>query len=180
VRLASNTHTLEQGAKLIPAPVSRGAGGVFLDIPANGNSLIPGYYFLTLVDSRGVPSVSKIIQITQPTDNVYLAVAEAWARETNGLSKITFNVTLSKPSATPVSMGYFTFAGSAQPGTDYTEASSGYLVFDPGETFRTIEIELRGDLARETDEWFYLELTAVSPDAILVKGQAVGVISDND
>jgi len=70
---------------------------------ANGNSLIPGYYFVTLVDSRGVPSVSKIIQITQPTDNVYLGVAEAWARETNGNSKITFNVTLSNTSATPVS-----------------------------------------------------------------------------
>lgn len=180
VRLASNTHTLEQGAKLIPAPVSRGAGGVFLDIPANGNSLIPGYYFLTLVDSRGVPSASKIIQITQPTDNVYLGVAEAWARETNGNSKITFNVTLSKPSTTPVSMGYYTFAGSAMPGSDYTQATNGYLVFDPGETFRTIEIELRGDLARETDEWFYLELTAVSSNVVVVKGQAVGVISDND
>lgn len=180
VRLSSSTHTLEQSARLIPAPVSRGAGGVFLDIPANANSLTPGYYFLTLVDSRGVPSVSKIIQITQPTDNVYLGVAEGWARETNATSKITFNVTLSKPAATPVSMGYYTFAGTAQPGTDYTEAVGGWIVFNPGETSKLIEIELRGDLVKESDEWFYLELTAVSPNVTTVKHQAVGVISDND
>lgn len=180
VRLSSSTHTLEQSAKLIPAPVSRGAGGVFLDIPANANSLTPGYYFLTLVDNRGVPSVSKIIQITQPTDNVYLGVAEGWTRETNANSKITFNVTLSKASTTPVSMGYYTFAGTAQLGTDYSEVAGGYLLFNPGETFKTIEITVRGDTAKETDEWFYLELTAVSPEVITVKHQAVGVISDND
>jgi hypothetical protein len=180
VRLSSSTHTLEQSARLIPAPVSRGAGGVFLDIPANQNTLTPGYYFLTLVDNRGVPSVSKIIQITQPTDQVYLAVAEGWARETNGDSKMVFNVTLSKAATAPVSMGYYTFAGTAQPGSDYVEAVGGWLIFNPGETFKTIEITLRGDLAKESDEWFYLELTSISPNVIGVKQQAVGVISDND
>lgn len=131
IRLGSNTHTLEQSAKLIPAPVNRGESGVFLDIPANGNTLTSGYYFLTVVDSRGAPSVSKIIQITQPTDNVYLAVAYSWIRETNGNWKITLNATLSKPSTTAVSMGYYTFQGTALPNLVYAQALNGWLNCNP-------------------------------------------------
>jgi hypothetical protein len=38
-------------------------GSVRVTAPANGNEAPPGYYMLFIINSKGIPSVAKIIQL---------------------------------------------------------------------------------------------------------------------
>jgi len=62
-------------------------------------------------------------------------------------------VTLDNPSSKEISIDYSTVDGSAIAGEDYT-AISGTLSFAPGETSKTIEVDLLGDSIDEIDEAF--------------------------
>jgi subtilisin family serine protease len=75
---------------------------------------------------------------------------------------VTFTVHLSAPSSQPVSVSYSTANGTALAGHDY-QAASGTVVFNPGETDKTIVITILGDSIDESDESFSITL-----------GQAVG------
>lgn len=59
------------------------------------------------------------------------------------------------PFAGTAKLSYRTEAGSAEPGTDF-EAHQGQLVFGPGETTRTIEIQTFADQTTEPSEAFNL------------------------
>src|SRR5262249_19450221 len=70
VRPGSTTHTFDMEQRLIglcgaaPQPSCSGAGTLTLTSPPNGNIAPPGYYMLFLLDSAGVPSVAKFIQLS--------------------------------------------------------------------------------------------------------------------
>ncbi|MBI1840204.1 MAG: N-acetylmuramoyl-L-alanine amidase, partial [Verrucomicrobia bacterium] len=75
----------------------------------------------------------------------------------SGFTQMVFTVTLSNPSTTPVSVCYSTSPGSATNVLDYTSASW-TLVFAPGETEKTLSIQVAGDSVDEVDETFSLAL----------------------
>ena len=51
----------------------------------------------------------------------------------------------------------------------------------PGETTKTITIEVKGDSKKEADETFYLDLFGLSPDASgFTKSRGVGTILNDD
>jgi len=91
----------------------------------------------------------------------------------------TFTVTLSAPSATPVTVNYSTVNGTAAAGSDY-EAATGTLTFAPGETTKTITIKVKGDRTKEADETFYLDLFGVSSNALILDAQGIGTILNDD
>jgi Domain of unknown function (DUF1929)/Glyoxal oxidase N-terminus/Kelch motif len=64
IRLGSVTHAFNQSQILDHLRFSQISGGLQVTAPANGNLAPPGYYMLFLVNSNGVPSVAKIIQVT--------------------------------------------------------------------------------------------------------------------
>jgi hypothetical protein len=85
---------------------------------------------------------------------------------------------LDAPSGRIVSVDFSTADGDATAGNDYT-AKSGSVSFAPGETVRTMLVDVAGDGADEGDETFTLDLSA--PNHVeLGNDQTVITIVDND
>ena len=64
MRLASTTHTVNNDQRRVPLQFTlRPDASYDLAIPGNPGVVLPGYYMLFALDDRGVPSVSKTIQI---------------------------------------------------------------------------------------------------------------------
>jgi hypothetical protein len=55
-------------------------------------------------------------------------------------------------------MSYQTVNGTATTGDNDYGARTGTLTFAPGETTKTITVQVNGDSKREADESFYLDL----------------------
>jgi hypothetical protein len=91
----------------------------------------------------------------------------------------TFTVTLSAAYDQPVTMSFSTVNGTAKSSEDYI-AKSGTLTFAPGETTKTITIEVKGDSKREGNETFYLDLFGLSSNTLFTKNRGVGTILNDD
>jgi hypothetical protein len=59
-------------------------------------------------------------------------------------------------------------------------AKSGTLTFAPGETTKTITIQIKGDSKNEANETFYLDLFGISSNALFTKNRGVGTILNDD
>ena len=95
-----------------------------------------------------------------------------------GITPVTFTVTLSAPTTSTVSVHYATQNGTATAGEDYT-AVDGTLVFAPGETSKTVTVNVLGDRKAEADETFTLVLS--SPvKGVLGDDSATAVIENDD
>ncbi|KAK2581724.1 hypothetical protein KPH14_002208 [Odynerus spinipes] len=80
----------------------------------------------------------------------------------------------------PCTVDYTTEDGSAEAGSDYVSAK-GTLIFEPGETKKTIQLSVIDDELFEEDEHFYVRLSNVSQPAMLVSPSlATVMILDDD
>jgi len=95
-----------------------------------------------------------------------------------GTSAATFTVTLSAVGAGTVTVRYATANVEALAGSDYT-AAGGTLAFLPGQTSKTLTVNLRGDTAVESDETFVVNLSAPAGATLLDK-QGLGTIRNDD
>ncbi|UXA16212.1 cellulase family glycosylhydrolase [Mycobacterium sp. SMC-4] len=96
----------------------------------------------------------------------------------NGMTQMTFVVTLSKGSADPVTISYATSDGTASAGVDYL-AKAGAITFAPGVLSQQIQISVLGDTDVEADETFTLTLS--NPiGATIAGGSATGTILNDD
>ena len=92
-----------------------------------------------------------------------------------GSTAFEFTVSLSNPSYQAVTVSYHTADGTATvAGYDY-EAASGTLVFEPGQTEKTITILVFGDWTAEPDETFSVVLTDPQGAELAPGDSAVGV-----
>jgi len=112
-------------------------------------------------------------------DDVQLNIGDRTLPEGNsGTTDFLFNVTLSAVYPLTVTVDYATGGGPATPGVDYTPVS-GTLTFAPGETLKTITVQVIGDALLESEEWFYVNLS--SPvNAAIGDGQGAGSIQNDD
>ena len=62
---------------------------------------------------------------------------------------------------------------------DYV-ANDGTLTFNPGETTKTITIEVKGDSKKEGDETFFVDLFGNSSNSRFVKSRGIGTILNDD
>ncbi len=92
----------------------------------------------------------------------------------------TFTVTLSAAYDQAVTMSYRTVNGTATTGDGDYIAKTGTLTFAPGETTKTITIEVKGDSKREANETFYLDLFGLSSNALFTKNRGLGTILNDD
>ncbi len=92
----------------------------------------------------------------------------------------TFTVTLSVAYDQPVTMSYQTVNGTATTGDGDYIAKTGTLTFAPGETTKTITIEVKGDSKKEANETFYLDLFGLSSNSLFTKNRGIGTILNDD
>ncbi|MFN7928225.1 MAG: discoidin domain-containing protein [Blastocatellia bacterium] len=68
IKMSGLTHTLNSDLRYLRVPFSVSATGDYqLTLASNMNVLTPGYWMLFAVNSQGVPSVAKVIQVTTQT-----------------------------------------------------------------------------------------------------------------
>ena len=104
-----------------------------------------------------------------------LTIADATVLEG---STAEFVVTMSPAARETVTVSYATRGRSATEGADY-EATSGNLIFERGQTTRTIRVAAKFDYESDPNETFTVTLRRPSPSSIvLVDGTAVGRIID--
>lgn len=145
----------------------------------NGDPLVDGYsnygslgQYTVTVSQTAVTSIDPpIVSIAAQT-----AVTEGAA---NRLTAVSFVVTLSKPSANPVTVNYSTRDGSATLLDSDYQSASGTLTFAPGETTKTISVNVVGDTRYEANETFSVELTSPG-NATLGRAEATAAIINDD
>ena len=106
-----------------------------------------------------------------------LSAPDVQAREAPH-ARLTFRVTLSAASAEAVSVRYATADGTATAGTDYV-ATSGRLVFAPGQAQRTVDVPVLHDARSEAAETLTLRLSGAT-GARLADAVATGTIVNAD
>lgn len=113
-------------------------------------------------------------------DPPYVAVGDASSLEgDDGESPLIFRVTLTKSSAEPVLVPWFTTAtGTTDPGLDYVEATE-VLELAPGTLEGTISIAILGETLYEYDQSFALHLEQPA-NAGLLDAEARGWILNDD
>ena len=108
-----------------------------------------------------------------------LSVADARATEGEDAT-MDFAVTLSRAVSETVTVGYATSDGTAQAGSDYTGVL-GLLEFSPGETSKTVSVEVIDDGHDDGEETFTLTLSNASGgNAWLADATATGTIENAD
>jgi hypothetical protein len=115
----------------------------------------------TIVDDELLP----VIDIDEPI-----------ALEGNGV--ITFSVTLSHQSASPVTVDWITAAGTATDGSDYFD-TNGVVTFAPDDTLETVEITVNDDGTYELDETVAVNLSD-PVGAPIGDAQGIGTIANDD
>jgi hypothetical protein len=137
--------------------------GVRLVFPANA-PLARARGEGTIVDNDPPPSAS---------------VNDANVNEGNAGSnnQAVFTVTLSAPSAKPITLSLTTAPGTAA-GTDF-QTTVGLIGFNPGEMTKTFSVEVFGDNAFEADETFFVNIGDPS-NVTVADGQGVGTIVNDD
>ena len=96
----------------------------------------------------------------------------------SGTTSATFTVTLAPASGQNVSVDYSTADGTATAPADYA-ATSGTLTFAPGQTTRTVTVQVAGDTLDELDETFTVNLSN-AVNAAIADGTGLGTILDDD
>ena len=127
----------------------------------------------TITDDDDPPTIS----INSPT------VAEGDSGSTN----MTFTVSLSAASGRLVTVRYglVVAQSTATSGTDYraiaeTTANPGTLTLAPGETSKTITVEVLGDTADEPDETVRLQIASPTNATLGTNSRGDGTITDDD
>jgi hypothetical protein len=121
---------------------------------------------LTILDNDLPPSIS---------------ISNASVTEGNSVfnpNSADFTVTLSAPSSFTVSVDFTVASGTAVVFDDF-DFAQGTVSFQPGVTSRTISVSARGDVTREPNETFFVNLSN-AVDASIADGQGQGTIQNDD
>jgi len=118
---------------------------------------------------------TAVTAVTHPA----VTISDVTVTEGNaGTNFADLMVTLTPASTNTASVNYVTGNGSAASTSDYV-AKSGTITFPPGSTNQTISIGVRGDVAHEASESFFVNLN-VPVNAIIADNQAVCTILNDD
>jgi hypothetical protein len=124
-----------------------------------------GQGIVTILDNEPTISISDVTQ------------AEGQRKFT---TLFRFTVTLGSAYDQPVTVSFRTVNGTATTSDNDYVAKTGTLTFAPGETTKTIWIEVKGDNKRETNEYFYVDLFGNSSNSGFTKKRGLGTILNDD
>ena len=127
----------------------------------------------TISDSSALGTITD-------NDTSTITIAAASVTEGNsGTVNAAFNVTLSPPSGSTVTVDYTTVNGSANAPADYV-ANSGTITFNAGEVSKQIVVQVVGDIVIEPNETYSVNLSDPTNATIAGSGFGVGTITDDD
>jgi Calx-beta domain/FG-GAP-like repeat len=127
----------------------------------------------TIADGQGVGNIMD--------DEPRISIGDVTKREERkNTTQFVFTVTLSAAYDQPVTMSFRTVDGTATTGDGDYVARTGSLTFAPGETSKTITIDVKGDGKREADEVFYLDLFGNGNNSLFTKNRGLGTILNDD
>jgi hypothetical protein len=131
---------------------------------------------IVLADDIGIGTIVNNDVAPPPS----ISISDISRREgRSGTTYFTFTVALSAPSTVPVTVNYATADGTAKASDNDYLPISGTLTFAPGETSKTVTIQVKGDRKREANETFFLNLSGVV-NALLEDDQGIGTIENDD
>jgi uncharacterized repeat protein (TIGR01451 family) len=130
----------------------------------------------TVADSQGQGTI-----LNDDTPTLSITPTVSVTEGNSGTTNATFTVTLSPTSNQTVTVQYATADGTAKSTSDY-QSTSGTLTFDPGDTTKTIDVPVNGDLLVEPDESFTVTLSNQSVNAAIsvTNGTGTGTILNDD
>lgn len=99
--------------------------------------------------------------------------------EGNNAQMASATITLSGPTTEAVSVKWSTIEGTARAGIDFTASTDNTLTFAPGETQKTIQVEVLGDNLLELDEGYFIHFSDIH-NATFVPVDIVVVIDNDD
>jgi hypothetical protein len=127
----------------------------------------------TIANGRGTVTVAE--------DEPRISIGDVSQPEGNsGTTLFTFTVSLSAAYDQAVTVNYATADGTATAANNDYVAAFGTLTFAPGETTKTITVEVVGNTTPEPDKTIYINLSGASTNALVARGQGVGTIMDDD
>jgi Ca2+-binding RTX toxin-like protein len=129
---------------------------------------------LTLSDGSGLGTILNDDQV-----NISVSSGAPVGEGHNGTTQMAFVVTLAQPTAATVTVNYTTSGGTATSSTDYA-AASGTVTFNPGETSKTVLVNVNGDVAQESDETVTLTLSGNSSNSTILVSSATNKILNDD
>jgi len=155
-----------------------------ITIPIIEDSLVEGPESFTLTFTSPVNLVlARTSAVVTIVDNDTISVmplvfvTDTWVNETDGVA--FFNITLTQASATAITVNYQTMAMTALAGNDFiADASS--VTFAPGETTKTVMLELLDDGVVEGREKFGLQLTSATGGAVVGDPLGTATIAPSD
>jgi hypothetical protein len=162
--------------------IATGGSSVVVAVPVRGDTAVESNEtFLvnvsavkgaTLTDGQGVGTVRN--------DDTVLTIADASATEgSSGTKILSFNVKLSAASAVPVTFNVVTANRTALAGSDYVARTVSGVSIPAGTTSKAFTVAIKGDLVREIDETFVVNVGSVV-GAVVGDAQAVGTIVNDD
>ena len=114
-------------------------------------------------------------------DEPRISISDVSKSEGNsGTTLFIFTVSLSAAYDQAVTMSFKTTDGTATASSGDYVARTGTLTFNPGETSKTITIEVKGDSKKEANEMFYLDLFGNSGNSLFTKNRGLGTILNDD
>ena len=129
----------------------------------------------TIADAQGVITIND----NDPTPTLVINNITITEPDSGGTVNAVFTVTLSAASGRTVSVNYATANGTATTANqDYT-AVSGTLNFAPGARTVTITVPVIGNFTRESNETFFVNLSA-AVNATIADSQGQGTINNDD
>jgi hypothetical protein len=177
---AGSDYTAASGTVTIPA----GQLGRTVTIAVKGDRLpeptetfavnLAGATNATIGDGQGVGTILD--------DEPRVSITDVSRKEgnKNQTTQFTFKVTLSAAYDQPVTVSFQTTNGTATTGDGDYVGKTGTLTFNPGETSKTITIDVKGDSKKESDETFYLDLFGLGSNALFIKSRGLGTILNDD
>lgn len=154
-----------------------------VNVPLVNDSAIEGseYFWLELYSPDNAELAQRLVAARVIDDDgltttPVLMIGDVAVDE--GGQRATFQVWLSRPAASLVTVDYETQDGSARAGLDFL-ATRGSLQFAPGEMVRSVTVPLLDDTLAETDELFTLLLSG-AVNATLADASAMALIGRSD
>ncbi|AKV67559.1 beta strand repeat-containing protein [Microcystis panniformis] len=141
------------------------------NLQANGSNVI-------LADNQGQGTITN-------DDSASIAISDVTITEGNsGTTNAVFTVTLSNAVDTAVTVNYATADGTATTAdNDYTAIATTPLIFNAGETSKTITVAVNGDNQVESNETFFVNLSNLQTNGrnvTLADNQGQGTILNDD
>jgi len=129
----------------------------------------------TITDGQGQGTISN----DDPQPGISITATSFRTEGGTGTSgNSLFEVKLSNPSYQTITVSFATADATATAGADYA-ATSGTLTFSPGETSKSIAVEVIGDSIDEINETYLVNLSNPT-NATIAGAQGVGTIQDDD